>query len=586
MVAVLVPECCGKRSARCCCCCKDVGCRRRRVLDQDEPDWDDPGAVQRRRAATAAAVRLRRAASRGGEPSGVAGVSSGGGGVPLSPEEALRQAQRRRNTQAQDEADLYVEPWEEVRVLCPRIPGCGCHNGPFCAGKRHPKGGKGATTASASGAGSGRDAGAPKGSLAVVPESASAPASKRGPGGSSAHPEATSSASVGGAASVAQVVLRLRHALAEDRLRRGEVVVYSSDSSSDSEGDDDDNGDADADGGDSAGRGGSRRRGSFARLALGASDRGGSAGRRPRSLVVERKIQIHLNTVTWRDREVKMVISPYLYDSFNFLDALLIVVYTTIIVLHILALVREDGLNWGSPRDFVPTFFLADTVRWKAYMLAAAFMLGCFKAQEFMSINSSLSLFILIIKGMVRRLGSFFMVFLFGLVAFAGFEYSAFGLRTEDSATVSLSMMRHFSASLGDADFMRLFWTDQWIGPGITLMFAVLVAIILFNLLVAVMFEAYEEIKEAAESIWCFEQFKMLLEDEQDTDKRRAMRTLRHRSMARGRATIKSGLKFMRLGKGQRGRGGGGGGNGVHRDRGMARVGTETGAAEAKAEAK
>ena len=46
-----------------------------------------------------------------------------------------------------------------------------------------------------------------------------------------------------------------------------------------------------------------------------------------------------------------------------------------------------------------------------------------------------------------------------------------------------------------------------------TFLFAFLMVIVLFNLLIAVMSEAYDDVKTNAEAIWCYQQFTQLEDD-------------------------------------------------------------------------
>jgi len=55
-----------------------------------------------------------------------------------------------------------------------------------------------------------------------------------------------------------------------------------------------------------------------------------------------------------------------------------------------------------------------------------------------------------------------------------------------------------------------------WLGPVVSILVAVFLVIVLFNLLIAVMSEEYEELKDQASSIWAFTQFQLLRVEGQD----------------------------------------------------------------------
>ena len=94
------------------------------------------------------------------------------------------------------------------------------------------------------------------------------------------------------------------------------------------------------------------------------------------------------------------------------------------------------------------SYELAALVRTKIYLLAITVFIVWIKTLEHLRVNSSLSTFILIIKGMLGKLSSFFIILAFSLVAFAGLEYVAFGLHFDDGSTLMLSLIRGFNGAL------------------------------------------------------------------------------------------------------------------------------------------
>lgn len=62
------------------------------------------------------------------------------------------------------------------------------------------------------------------------------------------------------------------------------------------------------------------------------------------------------------------------------------------------------------------------------------------------------------------------------------------------------SLFTSFRASLGDIDFQGIIELDSSIGILFSVLAAFLLVILLLNLLIAVMSEAYDEVKETAEA--------------------------------------------------------------------------------------
>ena len=129
-------------------------------------------------------------------------------------------------------------------------------------------------------------------------------------------------------------------------------------------------------------------------------------------------------------------------------------------------------------------------------------------------------------RGQLGKLGSFFIILAFSLIAFAGLEYIAFGFQLDDISTLNLSLIRGFQGALvrgrrcadvgcdgcglmervltlsmwwlavqGDVDMTRNFYMARYVAPLFTLTFAIFVLILLFNLLIAVMSEGYEDVR-------------------------------------------------------------------------------------------
>ncbi len=110
------------------------------------------------------------------------------------------------------------------------------------------------------------------------------------------------------------------------------------------------------------------------------------------------------------------------------------------------------------------------------------------------------------------RLLSFFLIFGVFILAFALFDYVVYGLVYEPNSSVLRSLVLTFRGSLGELDFDNKYEIDTSISVIITCLSAFLLVILLLNLLIAVMNEAYEEIKQSAEARWCYMQFRHIAE--------------------------------------------------------------------------
>jgi len=80
-------------------------------------------------------------------------------------------------------------------------------------------------------------------------------------------------------------------------------------------------------------------------------------------------------------------------------------------------------------------------------------------------------------------------------------------------------MLHSYKASLGDIDFETTSELSPVFGIVFTVLASFLLTTLILNLLIAVMSEAYENVKETAEAHWCYIQFGQLLEHERISKK-------------------------------------------------------------------
>ena len=133
---------------------------------------------------------------------------------------------------------------------------------------------------------------------------------------------------------------------------------------------------------------------------------------------------------------------------------------------------------------------------------------------EYLRIRESFATMFFIIWGMMAKLGSFVVILLVVLLAFTSLDFIAFGSARGRSQTFMGSLISRFQRSLGDVDFESAASMDRNWGMFVLIFFIFVAVLLLLNLLIAVMSEAYEEVKEVAEARWAYVQMEMLLEYE------------------------------------------------------------------------
>ena len=131
---------------------------------------------------------------------------------------------------------------------------------------------------------------------------------------------------------------------------------------------------------------------------------------------------------------------------------------------------------------------------------------------EYLRIRESFATMFFIIWGMMAKLGSFVVILMVVLLAFTSLDFMSFGSSRERSRSFTTSLVSRFQGSLGDVDFESAEALDQGWGLTFLIFFIVVAVLLLLNLLIAVMSEAYEEVKETAEARWAYIQMEMLVE--------------------------------------------------------------------------
>ena len=154
---------------------------------------------------------------------------------------------------------------------------------------------------------------------------------------------------------------------------------------------------------------------------------------------------------------------------------------------------------------------------------------------EYLRIRESFATMFFIIWGMMIKLGSFVIILMVVLLAFTTLDFVAFGSARSRSQTFMTSLISRFQGSLGDVDFESAASMDRGWGIFVLIFFIAIAVLLLLNLLIAVMSEAYEEVKEVAEARWAYVQMEMLLE----TQEANAEKESRSGGCCGGRGNIK-----------------------------------------------
>ncbi|GBG32213.1 Ankyrin repeat domain-containing protein 54, partial [Hondaea fermentalgiana] len=143
----------------------------------------------------------------------------------------------------------------------------------------------------------------------------------------------------------------------------------------------------------------------------------------------------------------------------------------------------------------------------RQYLLGGVVFLCYLKTLEYLRVAATFAVPVMIIIGMLVKLMSFLAILAVFVLAFGIFDYVVFGLKYAPVKSVMKALVFTLRGALGELDFDGKYEMDQVVGTGMTMLTAVLLVILLLNLLIAVMSEAYEDVKATAEARWCYRQY-------------------------------------------------------------------------------
>ena len=214
-----------------------------------------------------------------------------------------------------------------------------------------------------------------------------------------------------------------------------------------------------------------------------------------------------------------LVVPKYLSEPFNYIDMVQWIAFVLILVYHAMHVYQSTQIRYDDENDFVNTFRLAQIINTKNLISSVFVFLVFIKTFEHLKVNQQLSTTIIIIGAMAEKLVSMLLVFFLLIFSFSLSDYIAFSLQKGRPISVFYQIAMYVNGALGniDPDTMTEHGTDiNHYSPfaSFFLLFFVIVVIVMFlNLLISVMLEAYEGVRNEAAARWCYCQMEMILDD-------------------------------------------------------------------------
>jgi len=210
----------------------------------------------------------------------------------------------------------------------------------------------------------------------------------------------------------------------------------------------------------------------------------------------------------------------------NFIDNLIIITILIVAIFRITNTVDFNALQIDpATANYIPLAPLAANIYLENIFLAILVFLSWFKALNFLRIWQRLGILIIIFSKMLIEVIVFFGFLILFLFAFASALFLVSGRNNVLFSTYGSCLVTLFRGILADLELASLLAKGDIIALLIMILFLVLSAILLMNLLIAILNNAYNEVKGESRRNWCIYQAKMLNEfgEKMDIEGRKAL---------------------------------------------------------------
>ena len=226
-------------------------------------------------------------------------------------------------------------------------------------------------------------------------------------------------------------------------------------------------------------------------------------------------------------RKTRNVIRPYFMNSFNLFDFCWMISFVAVYGINAYLTVhdnkeigvwvnrlKEDRVDDADIDEYLDPTDLVFLASMRKRLFAILLFFVWIKILEYIQVRKQFAIAVYVIGAMAYKVLPFLASFFIFLSAFAMYDYVLYGTSSEAVNSLGMSLLNSYKVSLGDIDFDNSLELDRFTGVFVTVMASFLLTTLILNLLIAVMSEAYEEVKETAEAHWCYIQFNQILSHE------------------------------------------------------------------------
>jgi len=212
----------------------------------------------------------------------------------------------------------------------------------------------------------------------------------------------------------------------------------------------------------------------------------------------------------------EMVILPYWLDVFNYFDVFSMILFICLTALYIAQIVMcNTSIDWYAAEEDQPVadiFYLATIQSYKLFLLGGILWIQWFKILEYCQINANLAMMVRVTFLMLARLGMFIFILVVFVLGFTSFYYVLEGVQDERYSTFMNAFFAEFDGSVGNHEYIEdPYAYDKTLDTIAFIVFALLMVLLLLNLLIALMTDAYEDVKKMASQNWAYMQLQQIV---------------------------------------------------------------------------
>ena len=214
----------------------------------------------------------------------------------------------------------------------------------------------------------------------------------------------------------------------------------------------------------------------------------------------------------------------------DLVNIIMMIISAVSIYLHVHGVAMEYSVNWNEKENFpADVFWLGTIVQHKNRLLGLiAGWRMIMLLPHLALIDSKTNEMYRICNGMITKMSSFIVILLILMLGMAITWHLTIGVEDATSPTFMMGILNQYAMLLGGiATDLPLEIYSGAVSTSVLvysnmllLVIGFVMNILMLNLVIAVMSEAYEDIKETSQAMWCLEQFQLL----NATQSRRAAR--------------------------------------------------------------